>query len=168
MSTRARSAPPEAVLNRFAGRWRTEEVELGFPELLFAIPELDPADVAIEIDGGGRDEDVLANVQVCSVRRIRNHQTRPREAIIADEDRGTRMCGVGNTPTRREWTLRTYGRTGRDGRHECFNAFGYAVRNWLDANLSRSSACRDSHDRGQNRIVFSGSGAAGVFNPNRH
>src|SRR5213596_3703333 len=85
MRTRCNAGPLEAVLDRRAGVRRSNKHDLGNSNLLFAIPKIDPADVAIEIDDDGFDNNGVAGIENGSILRSGDRQARLGNAVVANE-----------------------------------------------------------------------------------
>src|SRR5882672_465325 len=115
MRTRGRAQPLEVVLDRRARVRRSNEYDLGNADLLLAVPDLDAADVAIEIDGGGFDVNGVAGIESGAILWPGDDQARLGDAIIADEYGGAFVRGIdveidarGSAwPVCREWTRQT-------------------------------------------------------------
>src|SRR5213075_1213232 len=86
MRTVSRSLPFEAVLDRCAGIRSANERDFGRADLCLTIPELDTADVPIEIDGDSFDKDGIAGTENSAILRPGDHQARRRDAVVADEN----------------------------------------------------------------------------------
>ena len=67
MEARSSVAPRKAELNRGSRIGSAKEVDHDRREPLFAIPELDVANVAFEIDGGRFDENRFARLETGAI-----------------------------------------------------------------------------------------------------
>src|SRR5947207_15459364 len=94
MRPRSRVAPREAELDRGSRIGSSKEIDRDARELFFAIPQVDGADVSVEIDGGGFDENRFAGVEAGAVFGTGDRHACSAKAIIADEYRSAFVRGI--------------------------------------------------------------------------